>query len=274
MKEYYKIGEISKLYNIGTDSLRYYEDLGVLKPRRNENGYRMYSIGDIRTLNILRELRSIGFSIKEIKEHLESYDVAQTLDMFAEATERINKRQQELDEIKRNVLERIHELNDYLREKNTHENISLRNLRDRHILKLSEKTLRDDNFDFILKKLQSEYEDQLYIVGNGEIGSIVDRKYLQSGGYGRYEAAFYIVAPGEEFDGQLPAGEYLCMTVKGGYEQMQGEWKKLFDYAKREGLTATGDGVELYLIDDHDTKCESEFLTELQIAVSRGEARK
>lgn len=269
MKEYYKIGEISKLYNIGTDSLRYYEDLGVLKPRRNENGYRMYSIGDIRTLNILRELRSIGFSIKEIKEHLENYDVAQTLDMFTEATERINQRQEELEQIKRNVLERIEELNYYLREKNTHESISLRKFPERHILKLSEKTIRDDNFDFILKKLQSEYEDQLYIVGNGEIGSLIDGEYLHSGGYGRYEAAFYIVAPGEDFDALIPAGEYLCMTVKGGYEQMQGEWEKLFAYAKREGMAVNGNGVELYLIDDHDTNSEREFLTELQIAISR-----
>ena len=36
MKEYYKIGEISKLYNIGTDSLRYYEEVGILKPKRSE----------------------------------------------------------------------------------------------------------------------------------------------------------------------------------------------------------------------------------------------
>ncbi len=271
MTEYYKIGEISKLYNIGTDSLRYYEDLGVLRPRRDENGYRMYGIGDIRTLNILRELRSIGFSIKEIKEHLANYDVAQTLDMFAEATERINQRQEELEEIKRNVLERMEELNYYLREKNTHESITLRNLPERRILKLSEEAIRDDNFDFILKKLQSEYEDQLYIVGNGEIGSLIDGEYLKGGGYGRYEAAFYIVGPGEEFDGELPAGEYLSMTVKGGYEQMRREWEKLFDYAKSKGLAPIGDGVELYLIDDHDTNSEGEFLTELQMAVSRNQ---
>ena len=43
MKEYYKIGEISALYNIGADSLRYYEELGILKPKRDSNGYRMYS---------------------------------------------------------------------------------------------------------------------------------------------------------------------------------------------------------------------------------------
>lgn len=46
MKEYYKIGEISSLYNIGADSLRYYEQLGILKPQRDSNGYRMYSIND------------------------------------------------------------------------------------------------------------------------------------------------------------------------------------------------------------------------------------
>ena len=67
MKQYYRIGEISALYNIGTDSLRYYEELGILKPRRDSNGYRMYSINDIRTLNILRELRAIGFSIVRLK---------------------------------------------------------------------------------------------------------------------------------------------------------------------------------------------------------------
>ena len=73
-KEYYKIGEIASLYGIGTDSLRYYEEIGILKPARDDNGYRMYNIGDIRTLNILRELRSIGFSMEEIKAHLADFN--------------------------------------------------------------------------------------------------------------------------------------------------------------------------------------------------------
>ena len=33
MKDYYKINEIARLYGIGVDSLRYYEKLGILKPR-------------------------------------------------------------------------------------------------------------------------------------------------------------------------------------------------------------------------------------------------
>ncbi|MDL0195921.1 MerR family DNA-binding transcriptional regulator, partial [Clostridioides difficile] len=35
MKDYYKIGEISKIYGIGRDSLMYYEEIGILRPVRD-----------------------------------------------------------------------------------------------------------------------------------------------------------------------------------------------------------------------------------------------
>ena len=38
----FKIGELSKLYHIGVDSIRYYEKVGILNPIRDEeNNYRM-----------------------------------------------------------------------------------------------------------------------------------------------------------------------------------------------------------------------------------------
>ena len=64
MKDYYKIHEISKLYGIGVDSLRYYERLGGIRPGRDVNGYRLYSLKDMYKLNIIRDLRSLGFSMK------------------------------------------------------------------------------------------------------------------------------------------------------------------------------------------------------------------
>ncbi len=39
MKDYYKIGEISKIYGIGRDSLMYYEDIGILYPFLSLNGF-------------------------------------------------------------------------------------------------------------------------------------------------------------------------------------------------------------------------------------------
>lgn len=66
MKNYYKINEISKLYNIGVDSLRYYEEIGILHPMRDKNRYRQYTTSDIYRLNMIRDLRNLGFSMKHI----------------------------------------------------------------------------------------------------------------------------------------------------------------------------------------------------------------
>ena len=66
MEKYFKIGEISRMYHIGADSLRYYEKLGILRPKRGENQYRFYRTEDIWRLNVIRELRGLGFSMEFI----------------------------------------------------------------------------------------------------------------------------------------------------------------------------------------------------------------
>ena len=80
MKDFYKISEISRLYGVGPDSLRYYERLGLLRPRRDEdNGYRLYSLRDIYKLSVIRDLRTLGLSMIQIKEYLDGQSVESTL---------------------------------------------------------------------------------------------------------------------------------------------------------------------------------------------------
>ena len=66
MSTFYKIGEIAALYGISTDILRYYEELGILVPRRAPNGYRVYRTEDLWCLNVIRDLRELGFSMDQI----------------------------------------------------------------------------------------------------------------------------------------------------------------------------------------------------------------
>ncbi|GKZ03290.1 MerR family transcriptional regulator [Paraclostridium bifermentans] len=77
-RKYYKTGELSKIYNLGRDSLKYYEKLGLLNPGRDTNSYRMYTIKDICNLNLIKELRSLDFSMQRIKEYLENRNVRTT----------------------------------------------------------------------------------------------------------------------------------------------------------------------------------------------------
>ena len=61
------IREIEDRSGLQRANIRYYEDQGLLCPRRAENGYRDYSDGDLETLLRIRLLRSLDFSIDEIR---------------------------------------------------------------------------------------------------------------------------------------------------------------------------------------------------------------
>ena len=74
MKQYYYIKEISDMYNIGIDSLRYYEKIGLLHPKRGDNGYRLYTLSDIYKLNLISDLKSLDLSMKQIKVYLDEQD--------------------------------------------------------------------------------------------------------------------------------------------------------------------------------------------------------
>ena len=82
MKDYYTISEISKLYGIGTDSLRYYEEIGALEPKRGKNNYRLYRLKDICRLNTIRDLLQLGFSMKQVKAYLDDMNLENTLCML------------------------------------------------------------------------------------------------------------------------------------------------------------------------------------------------
>lgn len=267
MKEYYKIGEISKLYGIGTDSLRYYEELGILRPRRDSNGYRMYSIRDIRTLNILRELRSIGFSMQEIKAHLQDFNVDKTLSLFRQEISAIDEKIDELQKLRAHLSFRINDMEQHLQTDFAFDRPRIRYIPERKILKLSESVYRDEDLDFVLKELQKKNQDQLYIIGNGNMGAVIPLEPISRGAYGQFSAVFCLVDSNEDYDTVIPAGNYLGYTVRGSYSKMAAAWKTLFEELSRLSLTPSGNPMEFYIIDNHDTNQEEEFITHLQIPV-------
>ena len=70
----FKIGDFSKLTLVSVRMLRYYDELGLLKPAEVDRftGYRYYSATQISNLNKIVKLRDMGFLIAEIAEILEA----------------------------------------------------------------------------------------------------------------------------------------------------------------------------------------------------------
>ncbi|MGF6376978.1 DNA-binding transcriptional MerR regulator [Clostridiales Family XIII bacterium PM5-7] len=268
MKEYYKIGEISNLYNIGTDSLRYYEELGILSPKRDANGYRMYGIGDIRTLNILRELRSVGFSIAEIKTFLQDFNVEKTIALFEAEIEAINEKRHELFVLKKQLEIRIDGIKKNISMEMPAEKAEVVSIGSRKIIALNDNVYRDADIDFVIKKLQKKTENQLYIIGNSHMGATIPLDYIRSGEYGHFTSVFNVVDDdSEEYDDLIPEGDYLCRTVRGSYALMPQAWEQFFHDSDLMGLTPDGDPMEFYIIDNHDTNDEEEQVTILQMKI-------
>ncbi len=66
-----QIGQISKQVGVSIDAIRFYERSGLLAaPPRSEGGYRLYSSSDLSTLQFIRSLQALGFSLNEIREFL------------------------------------------------------------------------------------------------------------------------------------------------------------------------------------------------------------
>lgn len=62
------IGDVSKQVGIPTKTIRFYEEIQLLKPaKRGENNYRTYYQTDIAVLNLIKEARALGLSINDTR---------------------------------------------------------------------------------------------------------------------------------------------------------------------------------------------------------------
>jgi DNA-binding transcriptional MerR regulator len=66
-----RIGQIAKHTGLSVDAIRFYERNGLLAaPARSQGGFRLYSAVDLSTLEFIRNLQALGFSLTEIREFL------------------------------------------------------------------------------------------------------------------------------------------------------------------------------------------------------------
>ena len=67
----YQVREFADLAGVTVRALHHYDRLAVLRPRRTESGYRVYSLGDLERLEQIVALKFLGLPLKEIKTVLD-----------------------------------------------------------------------------------------------------------------------------------------------------------------------------------------------------------
>ncbi|QFG00610.1 MerR family transcriptional regulator [Psychrobacillus glaciei] len=99
----YTIQKLGQLGGISTRTLRYYDEIGLLKPARiNSSGYRIYSSEEVDRLQQILFYRELGVNLDSIKEIMtpEAFDKATAL---KEHREKLLKKRTQLDLLIHNV---------------------------------------------------------------------------------------------------------------------------------------------------------------------------
>lgn len=96
------IGEASGATGLPAKTIRYYEDIGLIKPDRAANGYRDYDGKDVHRLAFIQRSRSLGFTIDECRSLLSLYEDKEraSSDVKALALDKIREIDRKLGELK------------------------------------------------------------------------------------------------------------------------------------------------------------------------------
>ncbi len=68
------IGDVSTRTGLPAKTIRYYEDIALIKPLRDDNGYRRFREQDIHKLTFLGRARALGFTIEDCRTLLALYE--------------------------------------------------------------------------------------------------------------------------------------------------------------------------------------------------------
>ncbi len=268
MKHYYRIGEIAKLYDIGPDSLRYYEELGILNPQRGDNNYRMYHIHDIWRLNVIRDLRELGFSMEKIRDYMNYRSLATTEELLQQEFLAVEEKIRGLEELKVNIKERICNIQEARNQ--PLEEVQEKYLPRRNCYAMASSYNQDPEMDMLIKQLVRQYNDKLYIIGNNRTGSVIPLKQALKGQFSEYSGVFILDKHG---DAHIEEGLYLSICYQGKCTKNAIYVPLMIGYAENHGLIPHGDVLELVWTDIHQTQNVNEYITELQILCQYAEER-
>ncbi|MEH6646718.1 Cu(I)-responsive transcriptional regulator [Sulfitobacter sp.] len=68
------IGEVAEKVGLPAKTIRYYEDIGLVTPQRDTNGYRSFRDTDMHKLAFMGRSRALGFTIEDCRNLLALWD--------------------------------------------------------------------------------------------------------------------------------------------------------------------------------------------------------
>lgn len=270
MKKNFSIGEMAKLHNTTIQTLRYYDEIGLLVPIQVDvkSGYRYYSTEQFEQLNTINYLKDLGLPLKEIKVHLEQRNIEGFLKLLQKQSEITDKKIRELQRISAKFQHRMNEIQQAQKIKELGI-VIIQEISARRILRLEERIISEPTLEISLRKLEnmSNIKSSIFI---GGVGLTVGIENVKTSRFDEYNSIF-IFSEDDPAQSELvsvfPEGMYACIYFRGHRSASPSYYEHLLSTINLKGMQIIGDSIERTMIDHYISKDPKDHITEIQIPV-------
>ncbi|MGN0704682.1 MAG: MerR family transcriptional regulator [Lentihominibacter sp.] len=268
MDNLFKIGEIAELFHMNIRTLRYYDDIDLLKPESvdEKTGYRYYSTAQFEQLNTIRYLRELKVPLDKIREFLQYREIDGVKSILRDQIKEVEAKQRELETVKRKISTRIEQI-EYAQTSRLDE-AEIRQLPARKAVIIKYAMKPDSDMEYPIRLLEKGSEQAAVFLG--KVGLSISRSNIEKGRFSQYDHIFLLLDPEEKYNGDtitVKRGLYAVMRFNGTHKEAADNYRRIISFIKSSGYEPAGDSLEITLIDYGFTNDTTQFVTEIQIPV-------
>ena len=283
-KKYYSIGQVSNICKIPIKTLRYYDEMKILIPnvRKETSNYRYYEREQLTTAFMIRQLRQLGFNLKDIKEIISRDSMSSYTGYLEKNLEEIQAERERLDRLyDENVrlLERLKSGSDCLEYEKTRtesaELFHIEQLPQIALLKSRSVCQSYHNEEVNLERWIEIYEDA--VAHHQEVSGPIHVTY-HTEMFGQFfqkdcdiEFAVEIKQPETITENVCQFGGFQAAvtTYCGPYSDIFKRYIALKRWIDEQGYEVCGEVTERFLISPIDTVNEEEHVTQILVPVKK-----
>lgn len=268
----FKIGEFSRISQTPVTTLRYYDEMGLIKPVQVDasSGYRYYTLDQLPRLNRILALRDLGLSLEQIAQLLQGtltpVQVRQMLDRKRqELCVRLREEQEQLARVEARLrqIEQEGRMSDY--------EVVLKRVDAVSVAGIREVLGKYNEVGRLFEELMGYLGRHGKTIAGPGIALWYDMEYKEKDVDG--EAAAPIQGPLPESERvklhELPAVETMACTLhKGSFDKLPEAYNGLLQWINANGYQVSGPGREVYLQMDPGASPDT-YLTEVQFPVTK-----
>ena len=249
MKEFYTIGEISKIFNIPTATLRYYDSIGLLCPwETGENNYRYYSKAQFEIISMIMFMRTINTPIKKLQKILNEQTADGVLDELKTCESSIDEKIHELEQLK----QKIGIFNKNIEATCYNPKITLENLPKMYMMSKPFGDKDELDIDEIIKTTigVGKWADTAGIISTITKENLLNERFHNYDRYGYLSEIPF--SRKNKYTEIIPAGQFVCYGMKvNSVEHFEADeaYAKMLRYIKKNKLKIRGSAIERNVLD-------------------------